>query len=147
MFGCNKPSMCSLFLCGFHAAKRNWFHKWNRLTSSCSLCDCEESGQIMQIKALKHVQNMCFSLHKVLHPLSTCTRCCYLEDIHSFNASLHGWSSTKKTVRENNALVNANSRETSQLIALLRCYLPDFNALSTCPLHAQAIDHLMSCAI
>ena len=44
----------------FHVAKRNSFHKWNRLTLSCGLCDCKQSGQIMQIKALKHAQNTCF---------------------------------------------------------------------------------------
>ena len=88
-----------------------------------------------------------FSLHKVLQPLSTHTRCCYFQHIHSSNASLRAQSYTKNTVRENIALVNANSRETSQLIALLRCYpSPDFNALSTCPLHTQAINHPMLCA-
>ena len=46
------------------------------------------------------------------------------------------------------ALVKANPKEMSQLIALLRCYpSPNFNVLSTCPLYAQAINHLMSCAI
>ena len=42
--------------------KRNWFHKWNRLTSSCGLCDCEESGQIMQIKGIETCAEHAFQL-------------------------------------------------------------------------------------